>query len=56
MLVLLGESQDLGQCAHDGDLAVAARPAGQDFDSIDKRTDGLENLRACCLMFQRLLI
>jgi hypothetical protein len=52
---LPGETQDLGQCAHDRDLAVAARPAGQDFDSIDKRTDGLENLRACCLMLQRLL-
>jgi hypothetical protein len=52
---LLGESQDVGKRAHDGDLAVAARPAGQDFDSIDKRADSLDNLRACCFMLQRLL-
>jgi hypothetical protein len=51
----LGESPDLGQCAHDGDLAAAARLAGQDFDPIDKRADGFDNLRACCLVLQRLL-
>jgi hypothetical protein len=45
-LFLLGESQDVG---HDGDLAVAARPARQDFDSIDKRTDGLDNLAGVLL-------
>jgi hypothetical protein len=39
----LGESQDLGQCTHDGDLAAAARLAGKDFDPIDKRTDGFDN-------------
>ena len=51
----MSESQDLGQCAHDGDLAAAARLAGQDFDPIDKRADGFDNLRACCLVLQRLL-
>jgi hypothetical protein len=45
---LMGESQDLGQCAHDGDLAATARPAGQDFDSIDKAN-------GWSLMFQGLL-
>ena len=49
---MLGESQNLGQCAHDGDLAATARPAGQDFDSIDKRTDGLDNLRSCYLVLE----
>ena len=48
----LAKSQDLGQCTHDGDLA---RLAGQDFDPIDKRADGFDNLRACCLVLQRLL-
>src|SRR5580658_885691 len=51
----LGESQDLGQCTHDGDLAAAARLAGQDFDPIDKRADGFDDLRACRLVLQRLL-
>jgi hypothetical protein len=38
-------------------MVTSQRPrlAGQYFDSIDKRTDGLDNLRACCLMFQGLL-
>jgi hypothetical protein len=40
---------------YDGDLAAAARLAGQDFDSIDKRADGFDNLRACYLVLQRLL-
>ena len=51
----MSESQDLGQCTHDGDLAAAARLAGQDFDPIDKQADGFDNLRACCLVLQRLL-
>ena len=49
----MGESQDLGQCANDCDLAVAAPPTRQALDSIDKRTDGFENLRSCYLMLQR---
>jgi hypothetical protein len=51
----LSESQDLGQCTHDGDLAAAARLAGQDFDPIDNRADGFDDLRACRLVLQRLL-
>ena len=50
----MGESQDLGQCTHDGDLAAAALFAGQDFDPIDKRADGFDNLRACCLVIAAL--
>ena len=51
----MAKSQDLGQCTHDGDLAATARLAGQDFDPIDKRADGFDDLRACCLVLQRLL-
>jgi hypothetical protein len=50
-----GRKPGSGQCTHDGDLAAAARLAGQDFDPIDKRADGFDNLRACCLVLQRLL-
>jgi len=51
----MGESKDLGQCTHDGDLAVAPLRTRHNVNPIDKRADGLENLRACCLMLQRLL-
>ena len=51
----LAKSQDLGQCTNDGDLAAAARLAGQDFDPVDKRADGFDNLRAGCIVLQRLL-
>ncbi|MGC2826015.1 MAG: hypothetical protein WA322_17535 [Pseudolabrys sp.] len=50
----MGESEDLSQCTDDGDVAVAPRQAGFNFDSIDKRTDDLDNLRACYLIMQRL--
>jgi hypothetical protein len=46
----MGESQNVGQCAHHGDLAVAARPTGENLDSVNERTGGLDKLRA---RFQR---
>jgi hypothetical protein len=45
----------MSKCAYDGDIAVAARPTRHYFDSIDKRADGFDNLRACRLVLQRLL-
>jgi hypothetical protein len=51
----LAEGQDLGQCTDDGDLAMAARLTGRPLDSIDERTNGLDDLRACRLVLQRLL-
>jgi hypothetical protein len=39
--VFMGESQDLGQCAHDGDLAATARP-----DSFRSRSGSFAGLAA----------
>ena len=43
---LLGKSKNLGQCAHDKDLALPPLPTRMDFYSINKGTDGFYNLRA----------
>src|SRR5262244_2533523 len=51
----MGESQNLGQCADDGDLAAAALRCGSDLNSTNKRADDLDNLRARCLVLQRVL-
>jgi len=43
----MGESEDLSQCTHDTEFEVAPCQAGLNFDSFDKRTNDLGNLRAC---------
>src|SRR5690349_21511320 len=54
-VVFLAEGEDLGECTDDGDLAMAAHLTGRHLDSIDERTNGLDDLRACRLVLQRLL-
>jgi hypothetical protein len=51
----VGEGEDSGQYALDGDLAAALLRTGRNFDSIDKRADSFYYLRARCLMLQRLV-
>ena len=51
----MGESNDLGECTDDKDLAVATLFAGVNFDSINERTNVFDNLRACRLITQHLL-
>jgi len=51
----LGESNDLGQCSDNNDLAVATLLAGVDFDSIEERTDDFDCLQACLLIIQDVL-
>ena len=43
---MVGESDDLGQCTDNHDLAAAKRLAGVDLDSIKERTDDFDSLRA----------
>jgi len=40
---LLSESNDLGQCTDDKDLAVATLFTGVDFDSINERANDFNN-------------
>ena len=51
----MGEGEDSGQRTHDNDLAAAPLRTWRNFDSIDKRADGLDYLRVCCVMLQRLV-
>jgi hypothetical protein len=43
---LLAESNDLGQCTDEKDVAVAARFAGVNLDSINERANDFNNLWA----------
>jgi hypothetical protein len=51
----MGEGEDSGQCSRDDDLAAAPLRTGRNFESIDKRADGLDYLHVCCVMLQRLV-
>ena len=49
---MLSESEDLSQRTDNDDLAVATFLARLDFDSLDKRTDDLNSLRASRFIIQ----
>jgi hypothetical protein len=49
---LLGKSGDVSQRTDNDDLAMATLLAGVDFNSLDKRTDNFDSVRACGLIFQ----
>jgi hypothetical protein len=52
---LLGESNDLGHCADNKDLAMATLFAGVTFDSINERANDFNSLWSGRLISQHLL-
>jgi hypothetical protein len=53
LFFLVGKGENLGQRAHEKDLATAPLLAGVDIDSINKRTNDFYNLIAISVSCRR---
>ena len=52
---MLGEGEDLGECAGEGDVALAAGLARIDVDAVDQGADDLDRLAARGLVRKEVL-